>query len=186
MLLFILLVIGTVVLDQLSKYWVLQAVAMQGIPTDIALQDQGLPGIGLAKPIENVLHFTYITNKGAAFGSLEDHRWVFMVISTVAILALIVYMAIARPKSRFEIVSLAFIAGGGIGNMIDRIFRGFVVDFIDVTCINFYVFNVADSFVCIGCGMMLLYLILAETAEHKAKKAAKAGEPSDMSDAPGN
>lgn len=170
MLLFILLVIGTVLLDQLTKYWVLQS----------------LVPIGEFKLWPDVLHFTYVENRGAAFGMLADHRWVFMVISTAAILALVVYMCIARPKSRFEIVSLAFIAGGGIGNMIDRIFRGFVVDFIDVTCINFYVFNVADSFVCIGCGMMLLHLVLAEVGEQKAKKAAPADAPTDNTDASGN
>ncbi len=170
MILFILLVIGTVVLDQLTKYWVLQS----------------LVPIGAYKLIPEVLHFTYVENRGAAFGMLADHRWVFMVISTLAILALVVYVCIARPKNRFEIVSLAFIAGGGIGNMIDRIFRGFVVDFIDVTCINFYVFNVADSFVCIGCGMMFLYLLLAEIGEKKAKKSAVADVPAESDDAPGN
>lgn len=170
MLLFILLLIGTVVLDQLTKYWVLQS----------------LVPIGTYKLWPDVLHFTYVENRGAAFGMLADHRWVFMVISTLAILALVVYMCIARPKSRFEVVSLAFIAGGGIGNMIDRIFRGFVVDFIDVTCINFYVFNVADSFVCVGCGMMLLYLLLSEIDEKKAKKSAPADVPRESDDAPGS
>ena len=170
MLLFILLVIGTVVLDQLTKCWVLQS----------------LVPIGTYRLWPNVLHFTYVENRGAAFGMLSEHRWVFMVISTLAILALIVYMCVARPKSRWEIVSLAFIAGGGIGNMIDRIFRGFVVDFIDVTCINFYVFNVADSFVCVGCGMMLLCLILAEIDEKKAMKSAKADAPGRSDDAAGS
>ena len=170
MLLFILLVIGTVVLDQLTKYWVLQS----------------LVPIGTYRLWPYGLHFSYVENRGAAFGMLADHRWVFMVISTLAILALVVYMCVARPKSRFEIVALAFIAGGGIGNMIDRIFRGFVVDFIDVACINFYVFNVADSFVCIGCGMLFVYLLLAEIDEKKAKPSAPADAPAESDDAPGS
>ena len=154
MLLCILIVIGAVVLDQLSKVWVLNTLAPAG-----------------SFPLwEGVLHFTYVENRGAAFGLLSNHRWVFMVISTVSILALFLYIFIAKPKSRLEIVSISFIIGGGIGNMIDRIFRGFVVDFIDVTCIRFYVFNIADSFVCVGCGLMILSLLLAELGEAKGKK----------------
>ena len=165
MLLCLLIVIGAVVLDQLTKLWVLSA----------------LVPLGSYALWPNVLHFTYVENRGAAFGMLADHRWVFMVISTAAIVGLLLYVGIAKPKSRFEILSLAFIIGGGIGNMIDRVFRGFVVDFIDVTCINFYVFNVADCFVCVGCGMMVLYLLLAEVGERKAKNT-----PKETPDADGN
>lgn len=114
------------------------------------------------KLIPEVLHLTYVENKGAAFGMLADHRWVFIVISTAAIIILMAYLFVKKPKDKLLCISLALIAGGGIGNMIDRIFRGFVVDMIDVTCINFYVFNVADSAVCIGCGLLILYMILDE------------------------
>lgn len=124
------------------------------------------------KLIPEVLHLTYVENKGAAFGMLADHRWVFIVISTVAIAALVVYLFIKKPKDKLLCVSLALIAGGGIGNMIDRIFRGFVVDMIDVTCINFYVFNVADSAVCIGCGLLILYMILDEIRTKREKRKA--------------
>ncbi len=121
------------------------------------------------KLIPEVLHLTYVENKGAAFGMLADHRWVFIVISTVAIIALAAYLFIKKPKDKLLCISLALIAGGGIGNMIDRIFRGFVVDMIDVTCINFYVFNVADSAVCVGCGLLILYMILDEIRTKKEK-----------------
>ncbi len=154
MLLCILIVIGAVALDQISKAWVLR----------------DLVPIGSYHLWDGVLHFTYVENRGAAFGMLTNHRWVFMVISTAAILALFLYILIAKPKSRLEIISLSFIMGGGIGNMIDRIFRGFVVDFIDVTCINFYVFNIADSFVCVGCALMILSLFLTAPEEAKGQK----------------
>ena len=121
------------------------------------------------KLIPEVLHLTYVENRGAAFGMLADHRWVFIVISTVAIIALIAYLIIKKPKDKLLCISRALIAGGGIGNMIDRIFRGFVVDMIDVTCINFYVFNVADSAVCIGCGLLILYMILDEIRTKREK-----------------
>ena len=71
---------------------------------------------------------------------------------------------------------MAFIIGGGIGNMIDRVFLGYVVDFLDFTLINFAVFNVADSCVCIGAGIMALWLILDMIKEMKADKAKKLAE----------
>ena len=122
--------------------------------------------------IPEVLHLTYVENKGAAFGMLADQRWVFIVISTVAIVALVAYLFIKKPTDKLLCISLALIAGGGIGNMIDRIFRGFVVDMIDVTLINFYVFNVADSAVCIGCGLLILYMILDEIRTKREKHKA--------------
>ena len=163
MLLYILLMIGVVALDQISKFLVLKY----------------LVPVGSYPLWQDVLHFTYVENTGAAFGMLKEHRWVFLVISSVAIVLILLYMWKARPKDKLELVALSFIVGGGIGNMIDRVWRGFVVDFIDVTCIRFYVFNLADSFVCIGCGMMILWLILTEVRERRAVKAAKAADGHD-------
>ncbi len=125
---------------------------------------------------QDVFHFTYVKNTGMAFGMLKDHRWVFMVFSTIAIVALIIYLFRFRPEGRWMQVSMAMIIGGGIGNMIDRIFLGYVVDFIDVTLINFAVFNIADSFVCIGAGIMILCLVLDLIKEIKLEKAQKAEE----------
>ena len=73
--------------------------------------------------------------------------------------------------------ALAFVIGGGIGNMIDRIFLGFVVDFIDFYAfpsVWMWVFNVADAFVCVGAGLMMLYIVLDTVKEIKAKKQASA------------
>ena len=125
---------------------------------------------------QDVFHFTYVRNTGMAFGMLKDHRWVFIVFSTVSIVALLVYLFCFRPESRWMQVSLAFIVGGGIGNMIDRILLGYVVDFFDFRLINFAVFNVADSFVCIGAGMMILYLVIDLVREIKLERAKKAEE----------
>lgn len=129
---------------------------------------------------QDVLHFTYVKNTGMAFGMLKDHRWVFMVFSTIAIVALIVYLFRFRPESRWMQVSMAMIIGGGIGNMIDRVFLGYVVDFIDVTLINFAVFNVADSFVCVGAGIMILCLVLDLIKEIKLEKAQKTEEKNNV------
>ena len=122
---------------------------------------------------EGVLHLTYVENRGAAFGMLKNHRWVFLVFSTVAICALAVYLfrGISYLSEKREDgtypslsplggVSLSLIVSGGIGNMIDRVFLGYVVDFIDVRLINFAVFNVADSFVTVGAVLLALHLLL--------------------------
>ena len=122
--------------------------------------------------IENIFHFTYVENRGAAFGMLADHRWVFMILSVVGIAAIFVYLTVTKPKSWWMRLALCFIVGGGVGNMIDRIARGYVIDFIDCRFINFYVFNVADSFVCVGCAMFIIAVIIDDVREKKKKKSA--------------
>lgn len=124
--------------------------------------------------IKNILHFTYVENTGAAFGMLKDHRWVFMVVSAIAIAAVLVWLIRDKSMGPWFRSAAALIVGGGIGNMIDRVLLGYVVDFIDVVCIDFYVFNVADSCVCVGCGMFLVGILYTEIREAKAKKAALA------------
>lgn len=128
--------------------------------------------------IKDVIHITYAENKGAAFSILKDQRWVFMVISTLAIIAIIVCLAAFKKHlNRLTTISLSMILGGAIGNMIDRIFNGEVlfdggvVDFIDFRIIDFAIFNIADSFVCIGACLMVLGVILDEIAEKKASKS---------------
>ena len=149
---------GVIGLDQLTKW--LAVVYLQGEASFPLWKD--------------VLHFTYVENTGMAFGMLKDHRWVFMLFSTIAIVALIVYLFRFRPEGLWMQVSMAMIIGGGIGNMIDRVFLGYVVDFIDFTLINFAVFNIADSFVCVGAGIMILCLVLDLIKEIKAERAQKA------------
>lgn len=166
MLVWLMIIVGVVFLDQLTK-WL----------TVINLD------LGETFPvIEGVFHFTYRQNTGAAFSLFDepDQRWIFMTISAVAIVAMLVYLVINRRGSKLLCVALSFVIGGGIGNMIDRCLLKYVVDFIDVRLINFAVFNVADSFVCVGVGLMALYIILDEVhsaREERAAKAAAAAEP---------
>ncbi len=119
--------------------------------------------------IKDVLHLTYVENTGAAFGMLKDHRWVFISISTVTILLMMAYLYLGLAQNKLYAVSLAMIVSGGIGNMIDRLALGFVVDFIDFRLIDFAVFNGADSFVCVGAGLLMLALILDMVNEFKNK-----------------
>ena len=103
--------------------------------------------------IDNILNFTYVENTGAAFGMLKNGN-VFLIISTVIILAaVIVYLTIKKPKAKVVKIASALIIGGALGNLYDRIFRGFVVDFIDIRFINYPVFNIADC--CVVCGAII-------------------------------
>ena len=156
MTIWLVVIVVAVFLDQLTKYLtVLHLKPVDTVPI-----------------IEDVLHLTYVENTGAAFGMMKDARWVFMITSTLAIIGILVYLFWKRPESKLECLSLAFIVGGGIGNMIDRTVLGYVVDMIDFRLINFAVFNVADSFVCVGAGLMILHLILEMVKEAKAEKAS--------------
>ncbi len=158
MVLCIAVIILAIAADQISKYFALEY----------------LSGIETLPIIEDVFHFTYVENRGAAFGMLSEHRWVFMTLSVIGIAAMIVWLAWEKPKSKWLRCAVSLVIGGGIGNMIDRILLGFVVDFIDCRFIDFYVFNIADSCVCVGCGMFVVAVIAAEINEAKAKKAAAA------------
>ena len=145
-----------IVLDQLTKLLTL----------DFMNLDQSI------ELIPGVFNLTYIQNTGAAFGMLKNHRWVFMVISTVAIVGIGIYL-FGFCKERMTLqVGLAMIVSGGIGNMIDRIAYGYVVDMLDFCLFDFWkwVFNVADAFVCIGAGVVVLALILDLIKESKEKK----------------
>lgn len=150
----IIVIVLAIGIDQLSKY----------------LVTANLKDIGTLPLIEDVFHFTYVENRGAAFGMLADHRWVFMVLSVLGIAALIAWLVIEKPKSLWLKLAVSLIIGGGIGNMIDRVLLGYVIDFIDCRFINFYVFNIADSCVCVGCALFMLTVIIDEVTEIRTKK----------------
>ena len=123
--------------------------------------------------IKGVLHLTYITNDGAAFGSFSDARWVFMSVSLLLIAVITVLLLIWDDADPFFYTSLSLVLGGGIGNMIDRIAYGEVIDFIDFCAFPKlwkWIFNGADSFVCVGAGMLILWYILAEVRAYKKTK----------------
>lgn len=172
MLLWSIVIAAVVVVDQVSKLFVVELL-------DRAQSLDIIPGI---------LRFTYIENTGMAFGMLgeKNQRWIFMAVSAVAIVVMILYMWKAKLESRFANLALCLIIGGGIGNMIDRIFRVgvnpmgekyyFVVDFIDFYAFGdlwVWVFNIADACVCVGAGIMLAWCISSLIKEYKAEKAAK-------------
>ncbi len=110
--------------------------------------------------IDGVLGFKYAENTGMAFGLMKNMRWVFIVTSTVVIIALLIFM-IVRKKDIPPLlgISLSMVIGGGLGNQIDRIFYGYVVDFLEFQFVDFAIFNVADSFVTVGVVLIILDIL---------------------------
>ena len=122
-----------------------------------------------------VLNLSYYLNDGAAFSMFEGQTIMLVAVTSAVIIGLVVAMLLGKVKRVPYIAAFSMIIGGGIGNLIDRIFNdGLVVDFIDFRLINFAIFNFAD--ICAVCGgiLMCLMVILDEIKDAKAKKAAAA------------
>jgi len=124
--------------DQLSKYFV----------TSLMQAGESIP------LIENFLHLTYVRNPGAAFGMLPYQKIFFIVITVVVVIFIIYYYRLLSADHRLLRFSLALLLGGAIGNLIDRLRSGYVIDFIDFK-IWPPVFNIADSAIVIGIGLFL-------------------------------
>ena len=172
--LYTVIIIGGIIIDQLSKFLVFYFME-----------------IGDTLPIiKDFFHITYRTNPGMAFGMMGEtnQRWVFIVFSTVAIIAFGVYLYLGHAENKLYAVSIGLVVSGGLGNMIDRIGLGFyknaegvgeVIDFIDFRGIWGAVFNVADAFVCVGAGLLIFAAVMDITKEEKAKKAESKEEKDD-------
>jgi signal peptidase II len=137
------IVILVVVLDQVSKY----------------LAKHYLKPIGSVQLIPKIFHFTYVENKGAAFGILQNQRWFFIAITVVVAVAIVYYMYTHSSENLLLTIALSMILGGAIGNLIDRIRLGYVVDMFHFILIDYPVFNVADSFVVIGTILLAYYIL---------------------------
>ncbi|RXT15510.1 signal peptidase II [Ammoniphilus sp. CFH 90114] len=138
-------------LDQLTKWIVVKNMELgQSIPL-----------------LEGVFHFTSHRNRGAAFGILQDQRWFFIVITLFVMGGIIYYLrSLGKDKPMFS-YALALILGGAVGNFLDRLLFGEVVDFLDFTLINFPIFNIADSAIVIGVGLMIWDTILEMKRERR-------------------
>lgn len=135
---------------------------------------QNLKPIGSIQIIKNFFYLTYVENRGAAFGMLAGARWIFILIAFVATIFCIYYYN-KIPKNKFfniSRVALIFIISGAIGNMIDRMFRGYVIDMFHFIFWgkDFAVFNVADIFVCLGTFLIGVAIIFSE--EPKKEKSS--------------
>ncbi len=161
---FAIIAVGTIALDQISKILVLKHMYESQLQL-----------------IPDVFHFTYVENRGMAFGLLADHRWVFLLLSVIGI-SLVGFYLYMFAKSTLSRTGLSLIVGGGIGNMIDRVRLGFVVDFIDFCAFPelwSWVFNIADAAVCVGAALFILDLVIDTVKEVRSKKKAETGEEND-------
>jgi len=112
--------------------------------------------------IENIFSFTYLENRGAAWGIFSDTNWILLILVPVLIFIIGLYLY-KISNSKFEKILGGLIVGGALGNYIDRLFRGYVVDFLDF---KFWpVFNFADVFIVVGCILFILISIILMKGE---------------------
>jgi len=147
-----------VVLDRLSKILVQSNMSLgESIPV-----------------IPHFFHLTYILNSGAAFGMLSGKRW-FFIISSILVLGVIIYIQRELPsKNRLMRFCMGLIGGGALGNLLDRLFVGKVIDFLDFKVWS-YIFNIADAALVVG-AILLAFLILRQdslTKRDSEKEAVK-------------
>lgn len=127
---------------------------------------------GVLPFLPGVMELRYVLNDGMAFSMLSGAKWLLIGVTSVALLGLIYWTLFRRAKqSKLEHAALLLVIGGGIGNLIDRVLHGYVVDFFATTFMNFAVFNVADCFVVVGVALLFI-AILREEYGKKAKTGA--------------
>ena len=147
--------LGIAAVDQFTKYLVVANIPLYG---DVPF----LPGI---------LRLTYVQNTGAAFSIFQGMQWLFLLIFIVLTLLIVwEYFKKPMPFTKLERWCIAAIYGGGLGNMIDRVRLGYVVDMIETQFMDFPVFNVADCFITCGCIALLVHLVLFNRSFWKEEK----------------
>lgn len=160
MIIILLSVVILTALDQYSKF--------------IALTQ--LKPVGNIKVIDGWFEFTFVENRGAAFGILEGQRWFFVILTIAVTIGVIMYLRKMKEKDCAHNIlrfSLVLILAGAWGNAIDRILRGYVVDYFEFTFINYPVFNVADIYVVAGTILLAVLLLLVIKDEPNLKGEGK-------------
>ena len=140
------IIAALIVFDQLVKAYVVQNIALGEIKSWIP----------------NLVSLTYLQNRGAAFSMLQDQQWFFAVITLVVMAGAIWYLHKHIEDSLWIVFGLVLIIAGGLGNFIDRISQGFVVDMFHLDFVNFAIFNVADSYLTVGVVVLLLAMLKEE------------------------
>lgn len=153
---FVALIIAALValLDQIIKYLVVTNVKP----------------VGSITVIDGLFNLNYVENRGVAFGMFKDMRWVFIVVTSLLIFAIVFYMFKKHPEGKLFYILAGLIIGGGIGNLIDRISLGYVIDYLSL---SFFppVCNFADY--CITGGVIVLAIYMLLKSSGKKKKVIK-------------
>lgn len=153
----IIIIAFLIAIDQLIKFAVLKH----------------LEPIGSITVIDKVLSLTYVENTGAAFGSFSGYTRVLSVFTALVLIVGLIYLLSGRIHSKFVYWGLTLIISGGAANLIDRVGREFVIDYIDPLFIKFAVFNFADILVTVGAFIVIIYLLYDIIKDSKTDKAKK-------------
>jgi signal peptidase II len=154
---------AVLLLDQITKWFVLNRMSLyESIPL-----------------WEDVFHITSHRNRGAAFGILQDQQWLFITVTIAVVIGIIVYLIQLKGQQPLMAWSLALILGGALGNLIDRVRMGEVVDFFDFRLIHYPIFNIADSAIVVGVAIMVwITLRTPQTEPEEDRVVREAGESS--------
>ncbi len=137
-----LLILALILLDQAVKYLVRSTMYVgESIPV-----------------IQDIFHFTYVQNTGAAFSMFEGMSTFLTLVPLAALIVAVWYMEKHLKEHWTFLLSMILIIAGGVGNLIDRFWLGYVTDLFDFCLINFPVFNIADIGICVGCFFLVVYI----------------------------
>lgn len=150
---YLLLSVLLIVVDQVVKFWIV---------ANFNLYDQ-------MEVVPNFLSLTYIRNTGGAFSLLEGQRYFFIIITLVAVAAVIYFLRKYIHESKWLTLGLSLFLAGAVGNFIDRFRLGYVVDMFQLDFVTFPIFNVADMALVVGVGMIFIYIFLDEREKRNGK-----------------
>lgn len=152
----IIIILFFVAADQLLKF----------VMTNYILAENGVRDLIKIGDFD-IIGLRYVENRGAAFSSFEGARWFLIILTIILIVTLIMWIIKEKNKSPFMVYSGAAVIAGGLGNLIDRIRLGYVVDYIEVRLFSFAIFNFADICVVLGAICLVVYICFIE---NKVKK----------------
>ena len=132
-----------------------------------------LQPIGSFPLIDGFIQLSYVQNKGAAFGSFSDKTELLAIFTLVVIIIGILALMFKKIKFGVEYVCVMFLISGGIGNLIDRVYRGFVIDYIEPLFIDFAIFNFADILVTCSAIVLIVWMIYDVYRDSKKEKDSK-------------
>ena len=141
-----------IAVDQIVKNWAAETL----IKGDITI-------------INNVLYLNYAENTGVAFSMFADNRWILVGVTAVMLVIVLAFFLSGKITDKLEMFSLSLMLAGGVGNLIDRISLGYVIDYIDVRIINFAIFNIADICICVGAFLLCVAVYLSDKKEQQLK-----------------
>lgn len=153
--------LGLIALDQITKF----------LASSFLVQQGSVPFIPY------LLELRYTENHGAAFSMLSGYRWFLVALTAAALLVVAYLLGKHKLQSKAQEVCLIMVLSGGIGNLIDRIWHGYVVDFFHTVFMDFPIFNVADIFIVVGV-ILLIFLVLQQEIQEKSKKNPNSNEES--------